>query len=82
MSSSELACDEIMEIQDETNNNDETNRYGYYGKNEIILDDQLLPDNFMTVSTEIATLPQSTKSRNSDFLVSCGTNSHRDFGLI
>jgi len=49
---------------------------------KIILDDQLLPDNFMTVSTEIATLPQSTKSRNSDFLVSCGTNSHRDFGLI
>ena len=36
----------------------------------------------MTVSTKIATPPKSTKSRNSDSLVSCGTKSKWDFGLI
>jgi len=36
----------------------------------------------MTVSTEVATPPTSTKSRNSDFSVSRGTNSQWDFGLI
>ena len=35
----------------------------------------------MTVSTKIATSPTSTESRNSDFSVSCGTNSNRDFSL-
>ena len=33
----------------------------------------------MTVSTEIATPPKSTKSRNSDFSVSRGINSNRNF---
>jgi len=37
---------------------------------------------FMTVSTENATLPKSTKSRNSDSSVSCSTNSNRDFELL
>jgi len=34
----------------------------------------------MTLSTEIATPPKSARSRNSDFSVSCGTNSNWDFG--
>ena len=37
---------------------------------------------YITVSTENATSPKSTASRNSDFWVSRGTHSHRDFGLI
>jgi len=36
----------------------------------------------MTVSTENATPPRSTKSRSSDSSVSGGTNSNWDFGLI
>jgi len=36
----------------------------------------------MTVSTEIATPPKSTNSRNNNFSVSRGTNSNWDFGLI
>ena len=36
----------------------------------------------MTVSTENATSSKSSVSRNSDFSVSCGTNSNPDFGLI
>jgi len=36
---------------------------------------------YMTVSTEIATPPESTKSRYSDFSVSRGTNSNWDFVL-
>jgi len=41
-----------------------------------------VPHAHKTVSTEIATLPQSTKSRHSDLSVSRGTNSSWDFGLI
>jgi len=36
----------------------------------------------MAVSTENATHPKSTTSRNSDFSISRGTNSNWDFGLI
>ena len=36
----------------------------------------------MPVSTEIATHPKSTTSRNSDFLVSCRTKSNSDFGSV
>jgi len=36
----------------------------------------------MTHSTQNATSPKSTKSRNSDSSVSCGTNSNWDFGWI
>ena len=37
---------------------------------------------FMRVSTENATSPKSTQSRNPEFLVSRGTNSNWDFGSI
>jgi len=36
----------------------------------------------MTVHTQIATPPKSTKSRNSDISVLRSTNSNRDLGLI
>jgi len=37
---------------------------------------------YVKVSTENATSPKCTDSRNSDFAVSRGPNSNRDFGLI
>jgi len=36
----------------------------------------------MNVSSEIATHPKPSKSRNSDVLVSRSTNSNQNFGLI
>ena len=36
----------------------------------------------ITVSTENATPPKPSKSKNSNFSSSCGTNSNGDFGLI
>jgi len=44
--------------------------------------ERLLRISSRTVSTENATSPKSTRSRNSNSSVSCATNSNSDFGSI